>query len=352
MDNNFNILSLAAYSLDENERFQSSSGGVFSLFAKSVLSQNGVVYGVAMCADCKNARFIRVDKEKQLAKLRGSKYLQAIVGEAYNDVKKDLINGKKVLFSGTGCQVNGLIKFLGKDNVQKRYTNLYCIDIVCHGVPSPKLWKKYVDFVENKYNKKLLSINFRSKMKNWKGLGIKQVDSINEEVFISKNDNPYMIMFLRDYSLRPSCYSCKAKEIKYADVTIADFWGIDEVAPDMNDNKGTSLIIARTQKGIELLNSIKEKIKTKDVEYEKSIEYNSAEYSSVNKPKERDSFFVDMKNENFEKLIEKYCQPKKISLKQRLKACLKQGFIKLRIIREEVEKTTYGMLLIFKKGND
>lgn len=134
----------AAYSKDEKLRLSSSSGAIFSLLAEQVINLGGTVYGVAMSQDCTSAEFIRVDKEDALSKLRGSKYLQAKIGNAYQQVKKDLESGLTVLFSGTGCQVNGLIGFLGK-----KYGNLYCVDVICHGVPSPRLWEKYVQYIES-----------------------------------------------------------------------------------------------------------------------------------------------------------------------------------------------------------
>lgn len=126
----------AAYAFDDLIRKQSSSGAIFSLIAEKILSLSGIVYGVTMTDDCKGAEFVRVDNIEQLHLLRGSKYIQAKVGQAYKSVKNDLNSGRIVLFSGTGCQNNGLKKYLGKD-----YENLYCIDVVCHGVPSPKLWR-------------------------------------------------------------------------------------------------------------------------------------------------------------------------------------------------------------------
>ena len=129
----------ACYSTNDDIRIKSSSGGVFSALALHILCENGVVYGVAMSEDCYSAEYIRVTDEAMLEKLRGSKYLQANVGNTFLLVKKDLEEGKKVLFSGTGCQVNGLKNFL-----QKEYDNLYCVDVICHGTPSPVLWKKFI----------------------------------------------------------------------------------------------------------------------------------------------------------------------------------------------------------------
>ena len=150
----------ACYNKNNELRIRSSSGAVFSSLAEYVFEKHGIVYGVAMSSDCYAAEFISVTNETDLAKLRGSKYLQAKVGNAFKDIKRDLMSGKMVLFTGTGCQVNGLKKFLGKE-----YENLICIDVICHGAPSPALWKKYAQYQEQRNEGKLKSINFDARIK-------------------------------------------------------------------------------------------------------------------------------------------------------------------------------------------
>ena len=145
----------------------SSSGAVFSALSSYIFSVNGVVYGVAMADDCCSAVFISVTDEEGLKKLRGSKYLQAKIGDTYKNVKKDLLDGKTVLFTGTGCQINGLKNFLQKD-----YNNLICVDVICHGVPSPELWRKYVYYQEKKNKGKLEYVNFRCKDESWTNFGM------------------------------------------------------------------------------------------------------------------------------------------------------------------------------------
>ena len=246
----------ACYSLDLDTRLSSSSGAVFSLLAGDVLSKQGVVYGVAMSEDCYAAEFARVTDAAGLIRLRGSKYLQARVGKTYQQVKADLLADRYVLFSGTGCQVNALKNFLGKD-----YAKLLCVDVICHGAPSPALWRKYAAHQEQVNGGKLKNINFRCKDDSWVDFGMKEAlagipqDNL-KKLYISKDEDPYMQMFLRDYCLRPSCYECVAKNVKMSDLTIADFWGIDNVAPEMNDKKGTSLVLIRTEKGKQVFETI------------------------------------------------------------------------------------------------
>lgn len=201
----------AGYNTDKDVRLSSSSGAVFSSLAEYVLEQQGVVYGVAMAEDCYSAEFISVTSKEQLTKLRGSKYLQAKVGNTYKSVKEDLMSGKLVLFSGTGCQVNGLKSYLGKE-----YENLICVDVICHGAPSPALWRKYAEHQEQKIGGKLKGINFRCKDDSWTDFGMKEIcKSIpggeTKKLYIFKDKDAYMQMFLRDYCLRPSCYECTAK---------------------------------------------------------------------------------------------------------------------------------------------
>lgn len=289
-----NLKTYAAY-YDNDVRLESSSGGIFSLLAQ----QFDVVYGVAMTADNYRAEFVRA--EKDISPLRGSKYLQASVGNTYIEVRNDLKSEKKVLFTGTVCQVNGLKMFLGQE-----FENLFCVDVICHGVPSPSLWKMYVMHQEQKYGEKITSVDFRCKKNGWKNYGMKE-----NTVFVSKDLDPYMQMFLKDYSLRPSCYECKAKNHKLSDMTIADFWGIEKVIPEIDDDLGVSLVILRSEKAIDLFNKVHINLNYKEVSYEDGVRQNPSEYSSVVKPQLRDAFFEDMNSMSFAELAKKYAKPQK-----------------------------------------
>lgn len=342
----------ACYSLDEDVRLSSSSGAVFSSLAEYVFEQYGVVYGVAMSDDCYSAEYISVTDKKGLVRLRGSKYLQAKVGNTYRKVKEDLLSGKIVLFTGTGCQVNGLKNFLGKE-----YDNLICVDVICHGVPSPALWRKYAKYQEEKNGGKIRGINFRCKDDSWTDFGMKEVlENISQEsqskLFIPKDNDSFMRMFLRDYCLRPSCYNCVAKSVKMADLTIADFWGINDVAPEMNDGKGTSLVLIRTDNGENVFNEISNRMKLKKVSYEDGVKRNPAEFRSCTKPQQRDTFFDDMRMMGFAELEKKYASPAKITVKGKIKRKIKNT-IKLvhRVIgggSEYKHNEEYGLLFVFR----
>ena len=161
----------ACFNKDKDVRLSSSSGAVFSSLAEYVLNKNGIVYGVTMSEDCYSAEFIAVTDRSGLTKLRGSKYLQAKVGDTFKKVKVELQAGKLVLFTGTGCQVNGLKNFLGKE-----YDNLMCVDVICHGAPSPVLWRKYATYQEQKNGGKLKGIKFRCMDDGWTDFGMKELN--------------------------------------------------------------------------------------------------------------------------------------------------------------------------------
>ena len=293
---------------DDTVRILSSSGGIFSILASEVLGRDGVVYGVALSDDLKKALHFRVDNTEDLYKLRGSKYLQSKTGIIFNQVKSDLDNNKQVLFSGVPCQINGLKFFL-----RKEYENLLTVEVICHGVPSPALWAKYFDYLETKYNAKIHKVNFREKRNGWKTFGLTE-DGDNISQYLNQHQDPYMQMFLRNYCLRPSCYDCVAKKLEsMADLTLADFWGIQNVAPEMDDDKGTSLVLVQTHKGEKFLDSLKNQFVSKKVDFETGIKSNVSYWKSCEKPTQRNTFFVDMENMSFEELQDKYCKPIKVS---------------------------------------
>lgn len=329
--------SFAAYNVDCDIRLQSSSGGVFSLIAEDVLNSNGIVYGVAMTEDCHSAQFIRVTGRNELHKLRGSKYFQAKLGDTFNRVKNDLEDGNAVLFSGTGCQVNGLKCFLGR-----AYDNLLCVDVVCHGVPSPKLWKEYTNYQEKKHGT-LQSVNFRCKEEGCKNFGIDE-----NAVFIPKSKDPFLQMFLGDFCLRPSCYECHAKKTKLSDITIADLWGIENLSPEMDDGKGCSWVIVRSQQGKRTLEQIETKLVMKEIGYDDALRYNSPEAKSASRPDEREFFFEHMKSKPFPWLINKYGQD---PFHVRFRRKLKEFVLKIAQRGKKCHRTTleYGVLYRFKK---
>lgn len=268
----------AAINKDEKNRLASSSGGIFTLLAMDTIADNGIVFGARFDKDWQ-VKLDYTDSMEGIAAFRGSKYVQARTENAYILAKKFLIQGRKVLFTGTPCQIAGLKKFL-----RKEYQNLLTVEIVCHGVPSPKVWEKYLNELPTSNKGSIISISFRDKSLGWKKYSFslryshteKNVNSESTSLLFSNmhRENIFMRTFLANLTLRPSCHKCRCKEGKSgADITIGDFWGIDQISPEMDDDKGTSLIIIQTEKGKNAYPY--DKTITKEQTLEDSIPYNA-----------------------------------------------------------------------------
>lgn len=284
----------AAKYKDRGSTFKSTSGGLFIPIAKSVLSMGGVVFG---CAYDENlvAKHIKVETEDELYRLQSSKYVQSDTREIYKQVKTELENGKEVLFSGTGCQAAGLRSFLGKD-----YGNLLITDIVCHGVPSPKLFKNYIDYMGKKLGGTLTSYNFRSKEKRGWDLYYKAENGQK-----SKSDygffDPYYSAFLYCKTYRESCYECKfANKNRVSDITLADYWGIQKFHPEFFDENGVSLVLVNTEKGKKYLEKIKDKLEIIESDYNKASVMNANLVHPSKRPSCRDSIYDGFDCGNFE----------------------------------------------------
>ncbi len=294
-----NILSSKAAINDLNEdRLESSSGGMFPIFARYVLSMNGIVCGAVFDKTFKEVRHICIDKIDDLRRIQGSKYLQSRIGECYSEIKKYLDDARIVLFTGTSCQVSGLKSFLRKD-----YDNLLTIDCLCHGVPSPKIWRLFLSEISQ--DRDIVSINFRDKNISWHNYYF-TVKFKDGTYFSEKSvDNNYMKGFLSDLYLRPSCHNCSFKvENSCSDVTIADFWGVEELFPSIDDDKGVSLVIVHTNKAQKLLSSFD--IKNKDVSLNSVMGYNSGFKSIIKPHPNRKKFFKKLsKSDSLNILISK-----------------------------------------------
>lgn len=286
---------------DEEIRKHSSSGGVFSLIAEYIIKDSGVVFGVAFDENWQ-VKHSYTDKVEELYRFRGSKYVQSTIGDTYKKVKEFLESGMKVLFTGTPCQIEGLKSYL-----QKEYDNLYTQDIICHGVPSPKVYNKYLKYQNNIFlNKVIKQIEHRNKDNGWQDFNMK-ITYDNIDYIKSHNKDTFMQAFLRDTILRDSCYNCHfKKKNRNSDITLADFWGINNVLPEMNDDKGTSLVIINSEKGNEILENIKDKIICRSVDFETAIKYNPSMTKSAKKDIKREEFFNNIDNIRFDKLVNKY----------------------------------------------
>ena len=273
----------AAYSKDIKERMDSSSGGIFSLLAKAILDQGGVVVGAVM--ENLKLRHIIIEEKEDICKLRGSKYIQSDLTNLFFEINKKLKENIKVLFVGTPCQVAGLKSYLQKD-----YDYLFCVDVICHGVPSKKLFQKYIEELENTYSDTVKQINFRDKKEGWESYHI-TVSMNHHEYYKLHNDDIFMKLFLLDVSLRESCYNCHFKESRYSDITLGDFWGIFNVYPKMNDKKGTSAIVIWTEKGKLLWNLICKNVVFKETFLEKIIDGNPSLIRSATLTRNRKILF-------------------------------------------------------------
>lgn len=246
----------ACYNKDEEIRKQSSSGGMFTLLAETVLAKNGVVFGARFD---ENFDVIHdyTETVEGLKAFRGSKYVQSRVGETYMQTERFLKEGREVLFSGTPCQIAGLKRFL-----RKEYSNLLSVDFICHGVPSPKVWRMYKESLLDKVEKNSVSatskpeftdIQFRDKTDGWKKFSfaatIRIADQNTVLLLEQFRQNLYMKGFLADLYLRPSCHSCPSKSFKScSDFTIADFWGIERFVQIADEYNGVSQVILHTLK--------------------------------------------------------------------------------------------------------
>lgn len=294
-------IAYGGWNQDEEIRSRSTSGGFFTSIAKYIIEKNGVVCG-AIYDDELNVVHHIVDNMEELKKINGSKYVQSDMKDNFKKIKSFLEAGRFVLFSGTPCQVSGLNSFLGKE-----YENLYVCDIICHGVPSPKVFDKYKEELENQKQSKLTKINFRDKISGWQQYSF-SAEFKNKDKYINKaSENPYMRAFLADIDLRESCPTCKfAKLPRYADLTLGDFWGVNDNYPELNkDNKGTSLVLVHTEKGKKLLEEING-IFIKKCDLQKAIKGNPSILQHNLPHKNRQKFLEDIEKEKIERVVKKY----------------------------------------------
>lgn len=299
-----NTTAYAAINLNEKIRMESSSGGVFTALSEYVISQGGIVFGAKFDRD-----FLVVhsytNNIEDLEEFRGSKYLQSKIGTSYKECKTFLEQGRKVLFSGTPCQIQGLKKYL-----RKEYSNLLTVDFICHGVPSPFLWQKYIDYRLLKAHARRGEISktaFRRKNNGWKQYSLLFTFANNSEYCASLCKDPYLQIFLKDIALRKSCYECASRGLERpSDITLADFWGIQNVIPRMDDDKGTSLVLIHSSQGRELWSIIEKGLSVKQVSLDCVVKNNRSVVFSPIMPKRRSFFYKDLSNKKFSSVVRKY----------------------------------------------
>lgn len=279
---------------NEQVRKDSTSGGFYSAIGEYIIKNNGIVYGAAFDNDFK-VYHTKAEKIEELKKFRKSKYVQSDLKDIFKEIKKNLIEEKLVCFSGTPCQVAGLNSYLGK-----KYDNLILVDIMCHSVPSPLFFEKYKEYILKKMKAtKILDINFRDKSKYGYKYSMMTIKTDNGTYSQGIDTDPYLRAFFGDYSVRPSCYSCKFKTQKrVSDITIWDCFNINEISKQFDDDKGTTRILAQSEKGEELIRSL-EKIKIQEIDLSLATNKVKEMTNSVGYNSKRKEFFESFNKEDF-----------------------------------------------------
>lgn len=240
---------------EDNAVMESTSGGLFQALARYVLHNGGIVCAARRESD-NNLTHMIVHNENELYECLKSKYYQSSVGLTFREIKKKLLNGRKVLFCGTPCQVAGLLSYIGKNT-----NNLITCDLICHGTPSKKIVDRYIDDKEKKYHSKVKEILFRDKKFGWKEMRMTLLFENGKMYSNTATNDDFYFGFFHGMYYRRSCYICPfAKEERVGDITLGDFWGIEDTKSDLDPQKGISLVIVNTRKGEELLSEITDDI--------------------------------------------------------------------------------------------
>lgn len=282
-------------------RENSSSGGAFSAIAEYVLSQGGVVFGAAF-DERFDVHHIAVEEPSELYRLRGSKYVQSRIGSTYAEARAQLATGRLVLFSGTACQTSGLIAYLGRD-----YDNLITQDLICHGVPSPMAWRKYIALRKRLERSDIKRVFFRDKSYGWHDWHIAFWFRNGAEYKENQREDMMIKSFLRGKCSRECCYDCVFKQkVRLADFTLADYWGIEHMAPELDDDKGISSVYVNSPKAALVLAAIADQAYLREMDVDTSISYNTAMVESETMRKDRAAFMKALKHGSFDMVSGKF----------------------------------------------
>ncbi len=349
---------IAAINKDTIVRWNSTSGGAFSALADTMYEQNGYVSGALYNEDFSVSNYVSNNHE-DLDRLRSSKYLQSNAEGLYKEICTLLRKGEKVLACGTPCQMAGLRSYLMKD-----YDNLIIVDFICRGVNSPRVYRKYLDSLERKYGGKVIYVKAKNKELGWRNLTRKVVFDNGKKYYGVHMEDDFRRGYHTNVFCRPSCYDCKFKGFpRIADITIADYWGIEKVDPNLDNNIGTSMILLNSQKGVDFFESIKDKLEWHETKFESILPGNNALRKSIEPAKiDRRQFFIDLDKGTFEDVTQKYFPLKsqnQKSLKAKLKSVLRnvKNVAKMlglsfrawyNFIKVNCRKNTFAS---FKKGN-
>ena len=295
--------SYAIRSKNNDVLLNSTSGGFFTPIANFVLNNGGVICAATYNDDWMVVHeFLTEKDEGAIFKYRGSKYVQSYLGNCFSRIKEHLNKGRLVCFIGTTCQVNGLKKYIGDDK------NLVTVDLVCHGVPSPKLWEKYIDYQQGKYNSQITSVSFRNKTYGYHS-GTMKIRFANGKNYYGSARIDYMLKsFFREISSRPICYQCPFKQVeRCSDLTIYDCWHFsDLVDGKRDDNKGYTNVIVQSKKGADILSAL-DSLEIYQVDTQKAIELDGVMVtkSAVPHPRRKD-YYIDLGRETLPQHIQKF----------------------------------------------
>lgn len=296
-------------------RMASSSGGMFTALSNSVLQAGGVVYGCAMTQDFM-AVHTRAENHAERDLMRQSKYIQSDMRDVFVQVKADLDGGRQVLFSGTSCQVVGLKAFLGHN-----YENLHTVDVMCLGVPSPLIWKEYLQWQQERNGSEIVGAQFRNKRDfDWNS----REETIRFANGKRVDSTIFRTMFYGHCILRPSCYKCPYKDIIHpADMTIADYWGITKLMPEFDDKRGVSLVLINNETGKAMFDAVASQVEAVETRIEDSMQ--PSLQAPPKEPAARENFWIDALTEPFSVLVRRYGKTKFIiRIKRKIKKLLKR----------------------------
>ena len=294
-------------------REQSTSGGAFTAIAEEWMKDGDVIFGAELQGSS-NVMHSCISDIKELDKFRRSKYLQSDTKNTFQEVKEYLSNGKKVLFSGTPCQIAGLKNYVG---THKNLDNLLLVEVVCEGVPTPKFTELYIKYLEKRFRKKVKGIDWRDKNKNkWDFEFMKITFDDESEYKISRWFNPFWSIWLQHLMSRPSCYSCPfATSERGADITIADLWGVHLYCPELyGKNKGCSLVTCNTKKGLEFWEKAQERMYGHELEIADALRYQSPMRKHIDANPNREMFMSDLDSMDYESLCKKWAKKPTLKL--------------------------------------
>lgn len=306
-----------------DELMKSSSGGIFSVIANYVIDKSGIVFGAAYNENLE-VNHIGVESKEDLELLRKSKYVQSNTNNTYKKVEEELKKDRLVLYSGTPCQIFGLKKFLVNE-----YENLITCDLVCHGVPSPKLFKKYLEYLSEKFKARIVEYDFRGKEKmGWGAYG--KCKTAKEKIqFLDLNSDRYYYNFVKNNISRLSCYTCLyANSNRVSDITLADYWGIDKRHPNFYSRQGNSLILVNTMKGENIIKEVSSEIEYMKTDLDLASKENKNLIEPSKKPDVREYIYKDIDNLKAKKYIKKNLKVK-YTLKKIIKKMIPQKIKKI-----------------------